>query len=198
MRVFISPRVHYLHKHLTLCRKVTATGPLTVIPSYCRNIHQSIERRARPTTTGIYLKQGTYPCSWAKAYATTTPGRPKGHTGKAKAKNTSTKANLSKDGAKPKPKKKLTENQKQIKAAEELKAEIRQLKVDALTEPKRLPEVGFVIAMAERIKGSKGSVEIFKYAASHVKDLSPSDFEVCLSFPPNRNRRAFISIEQLL
>jgi len=177
MRVFISPRVHYLHKHLTLCRKVLATGPLTVIPSYCRNVHQSIERRARPTTTGIYLKQETYPRSWAKAYATTTPGRPKGHTGKAKAKNTSTKANSSKSAAKPKPKKRLTENQKQIKAAEELKAEIRQLKVDALTEPKRLPEVGYVIAMAERIRGSKGSVETFKYAASHVKDLSPSDFE---------------------
>lgn len=170
----LSRRGQCLFRHLTLRDKVPVSARLTAIPSHCRYVHQTVARRPTPAATAVILKKRVFAPLWTN-YATAA-GRPKGHTGRAKAKKSSNAPK--KDASKPKPRKVLTEKQKEKKAAEAQRAEIRQLKEEALTTPKKLGDVGFLIAVAEHVKGSKGGTESFKEAVAHAKALTPSELEV--------------------
>lgn len=102
-----------------------------------------------------------------------------------RAKSSSKSANgkhADKDSIKKK--KPLTEKQKEKRDAHQRKLQIDQLKVTALTPPKKLPANFFSLAITEKLREMKGlgeykSGEAFTLAATQAKSLSAEDEEVC-------------------
>ncbi|KAJ5794199.1 High mobility group superfamily [Penicillium paradoxum] len=98
------------------------------------------------------------------------------------------------DNSTKKKKKPLTEKQKEKRAAHQRKLQIDQLKVTALTPPKKLPPNFFSLAIAEKISemkdlGQYKPGEAFTIAATQAKSLSAQD-EERLKAQAEKNRAA--------
>lgn len=102
---------------------------------------------------------------------------------KAKATKTTTKKSTSSRSS-PKKKKALTEKQEEAKKHKEHLAHVRQLKITALTPPKRLSTSFQPLALQEKLLDIKGqhaqAKDAFKAASELVKDMGTHDREVCL------------------
>lgn len=84
---------------------------------------------------------------------------------------------------KPKQKKELTEAQKEAKKVKAEKEHIKQLKVTALTPPKKLAQTFHALAVQSTLPGLKGQYttmpEAFKLCCEKIKHIDGYEKQVC-------------------
>lgn len=174
MAFMLARRSRVVFRHLNAAEPSFASG-LVSLPLRAAVSGSSINA----SKSGVF--GAGLPSIASNSYATTV-GKPKGHTGKAKASPTqSAKTPAKKTTAKAKPigrpKKVLSKEEKQeLKEKEELRA----LKKAVLKAPKQLPYSAFTVLLTETVreKGDLGFSEAAKQAAEAYRNLTPQERQV--------------------
>lgn len=150
------------------------TGRVPVITNYARNVYLVANNRFANLSAGNSHTRSILFGSLRNSYATAA-GRPKAHTGKAKAKKTPASGDAKK-ASNPRKKRELTPEQEEKKKENERKAEIRRLKTLVLVPPKKGPTNAYTVAiqdkLPEKIRTYGTLSEAFKAASREAKALS--------------------------
>lgn len=156
------------------------TGRVPVITNYARNVYLVANNRFANLSAGNSHTRSILFGSLRNSYATAA-GRPKAHTGKAKAKKTPASGDAKK-ASNPRKKRELTPEQEEKKKENERKAEIRRLKTLVLVPPKKGPTNAYTVAiqdkLPEKIRTYGTLSEAFKAASREAKALSSYEQQV--------------------